>query len=182
MLMCTAIMIPDQSDMTIKMRILHSYLVLWLPNSSERLQAPLTLMHISDHKITKQLWCAALQTVLIKHVRPRLLLTHNEGLCVHQPVQMMNATLFSALAFWRRNKVSLCASSAQQHQQTDTGERPSLLTHSSHYTPIPADTPPPPLALYMCSALTCICTREPHAATSSYSPVRDCSNQILIYM
>ena len=147
-----------------------------------RLQAPLTLMHISDHKITKQLWCAALQTVLIKHVRPRLLLTHNEGLCVHQPVQMMNATLFSALAFWRRNKVSLCASSAQQHQQTDTGERPSLLTHSSHYTPIPADTPPPPLALYMCSALTCICTREPHAATSSYSPVRDCSNQILIYM
>lgn len=132
-------------------------------------------MHISDHEIIKQLWCAALQTVLIKHVRPRLLLSHNEGLCVHQPVQMMNATLFSALAFWRRNKVSLCASSARQHQQTDTGERPSLLTQSSHYTPIPADTPPPPLALYMCSALTCICTREPHAAISSYSPVRDCA-------
>lgn len=122
-------------------------------------------MRICDHNIIKQLWCATLQTILITHVHTRLLLTHNECLCVHQPVEMMKATLFSCTGYLtegvggEKQSVTLCllsTASANRHRRTPISPRSELTLPRS------------PLTHLLLSGCTCwsstpalICTREP---------------------
>lgn len=82
-----------------------------------------------------------------------LLWRHNESLCMHQSVEMMNATLFSCTGYLtRKQSVTLCLLSTEA--QTDTGGRLSLLRQFS------ADTPPLP-SLRMCSFSIHMCTAAP---------------------
>lgn len=124
-----------------------------------------------DCNIIKQVWCTV-QTILITHVYTRLLLTHNESLCVHQPVEMVNAALFSCAGYLaRKQSVTLCLLSTAA--LTDTGERPSLLARSSHYPDSCWDTSSPQ-TVHELHSNTHLHSWS-HANASFHSRVRDCA-------